>query len=82
MKVRTKRMARDPFRLMNRRTAADLGLIKVVNMIGRATNGAVLGGRFGFICAAAKADRAPLHLLKTWESYGQVYDSVTTMKLY
>lgn len=70
-----------PERLMLRKQTADLGLIKVINLISKATNGAVLGGRLGFICAAIKQDGANIRSLSDWNSYGQVYNSVTTLSI-
>ncbi|QIG62475.1 hypothetical protein Saratov12_00005 [Vibrio phage Saratov-12] len=81
MKKRNPNRAHSPERLMLRKQTADVGLIKVVNLISRATGGAVLGGRLGFICAAIKQDGANIRSLSTWEAYGQVYDSVTTMAI-
>lgn len=75
-----KSLVGSPDRLMRRKQLADLGLIKVINFIARGTHGDVIGGRLGFICAATKQDGVP-RTLPNWQSYGQVYDSVTTMAL-
>lgn len=66
-------------RVMLRKQTADLGLIKVVNLISKATHGSIIGGRLGFICAAIKQDGANIQSLSDWNSYGQVYDSLVLL---
>lgn len=69
-------LAHSPERIMNRAQCADLGLIKVMNILSRGTY--VLGGKLGFVGAWCKRERVPM-TRENIMSARQVYDSLTTL---
>lgn len=69
-------LAHSPERAMSRAQCADLGLIKVMNILSRGTY--VLGGKLGFVGAWCKREHVPL-TRENIMSARQVYDSLTTL---